>query len=89
MENSNKIERSEVWNSIYNVVKKMPLKDVDGDCIDAPSAATEIEQIIEKLLPIHNVVFSEAELKAKLEEQKEEIRQWLIDEDFEGLAERL
>ena len=40
-------------------------------------------------LTIPVVVFSEAELKAKLEEQLEETRQWLIDEDFEGLAERL
>jgi hypothetical protein len=40
-------------------------------------------------LPIPVVVFSEAELKAKLEEQLEETRQWLIGEDFEGLAERL
>ena len=44
---------------------------------------------IKQVLTIPNVVFSEAELKAKLEEQKEEIRQWLIGEDFEGLAERL
>lgn len=42
-----------------------------------------------KNLPIPLVVFSEAELKAKLEQQLEETRQWLIDEDFEGLAERL
>ena len=35
------------------------------------------------------VMFSEAELKAELDKQKEEIRQWLIAEDFEGLAERL
>lgn len=40
-------------------------------------------------LSIAVVMFSEAELKVKLEEQKEEIRQWLIGEDFEGLAERL
>ncbi len=45
--------------------------------------------VVKKYNDIHNVVFSEAELKAKLDEQKEEIRQWLIDEDFEGLAERL
>lgn len=49
----------------------------------------EIAENIVKLFTISPVVFSEAELKAKLEEQKEEIRQWLIDEDFEGLAERL
>ena len=40
-------------------------------------------------LNIHIVVFSESELKAKLEEQLEETRKWLISEDFEGLAERL
>lgn len=40
-------------------------------------------------LPINSVVFSEAELKAKLEEQKEEHRQWLEDEGYELLAERL
>ena len=51
--------------------------------------AIKDEQIKGETLPIDSVVFSEAELKAKLEEQKEEIRQWLIDEDFEGLAERL
>ena len=45
------------------------------------------EQINKLTIPV--VVFSEAELKAKLEEQKEEIRQWLIGEGFEGLAERL
>ena len=44
---------------------------------------------LEKALATSDIVFSESELKAKLEEQKEEIRQWLIDEDFEGLAERL
>ncbi len=44
---------------------------------------------IVKLFAIPFVVFSEAELKAKLEQQLEETRQWLIGEDFEGLAERL
>ena len=52
-------------------------------------AVDEIAESVVKLFSIHNVVFSEAKLKAKLEEQKEEIRQWLIGEDFEGLAERL
>jgi hypothetical protein len=49
----------------------------------------DFAQELVKNLTIPDVVFSEAELKAKLEEQKEEIRQWLIGEDFEGLAERL
>ena len=46
-------------------------------------------EAIKKALSSSDVVFSKSELKAKLKEQKEEIRQWLIDEDFEGLAERL
>jgi len=48
-----------------------------------------LENLLTEQCNIANVVFSEAELKAKLEEQKEEIRQWLIGEDFEGLAESL
>jgi hypothetical protein len=48
----------------------------------------DLENKLDKLI-LSGVVFSEAELKAKLEEQLEETRQWLIGEDFEGLAERL
>ena len=43
----------------------------------------------QKQLNLSGVVFSEAELKVKLEEQLEETKQWLIEEVFEGLAERL
>jgi len=42
-----------------------------------------------KLCTLPHVVFSEAELKAKLDEQKEEHRQWLRAEGYEILAERL
>lgn len=45
MEINNKIERSHLWEQIYNVVNRIPRKDVEGDALDAPSAATEIEQI--------------------------------------------
>lgn len=31
----------------------------------------------------------EAKLNKKLEQQKEDIKEWLISEDFEGLAERI
>ncbi|MBE7649142.1 hypothetical protein [Tenacibaculum finnmarkense] len=44
---------------------------------------------IKKQLRIGGVVFSEEELKAQLDEQLEVVKQWLISEDFEGLAERL
>lgn len=42
MEKSNKIERSEVWNNIYEVLARLDLKEVEGDFLDRPSAATEI-----------------------------------------------
>ena len=38
---------------------------------------------------IPDVSFSEAELNAKLDEQKESIRQWLEGEGYELLAERI
>lgn len=55
MEHSNKIQRSEVWEQIYKVVSKIPRKDVDADAADAPSVATELEELFLKLLPIHDV----------------------------------
>ena len=48
MENTNKVERSELWNDIYRIVNKIPRKEVDGDAVDAPSATTSIENLIEK-----------------------------------------
>ena len=46
MENKNKVERSELWNEIYAIVKQIPQKDVEGDAVDAPSATTSIEKLI-------------------------------------------
>ena len=48
MENTNKVERSELWNDIYRIVNQIPRKEVDGDAVDAPSATTSIEKLIEK-----------------------------------------
>lgn len=48
MDKSNKIERSKIWQQIYNIVEQIPIEEVEGDAIDAPSAATEIEQIFLK-----------------------------------------
>mgnify|MGYP003437561107 CR=1 FL=1 len=48
MENTNKVERSELWNDIYRIVKQIPRKEVDGDAVDAPNATTSIENLIEK-----------------------------------------
>jgi hypothetical protein len=58
MEKSNKVERSEVWHNIYEVLARLDLKQVEGDSLDRPSAATQIEDVIKKLLPIHNVSVS-------------------------------
>ena len=48
MENTNKVERSELWNEIYNIVRQIPRKEVSEDAVDAPSATTSIEQLIHK-----------------------------------------
>ena len=56
MEQSNRIQRSEVWEQIYKVVKTIPRADCDGmDAPDAPSVATELEVLFLKLLPIQHV----------------------------------
>ena len=48
MENTNKIKRSELWNEIYSIVKQIPRKEVAEDALDAPSATTSIENLINK-----------------------------------------
>lgn len=55
MEQSNKIERSEAWNNIYEVLARLDLKETTGDALDRPSAATEIEALFLKLLGLQNV----------------------------------
>ena len=56
MEQSNKIQRSEVWEQIYKIVKTIPRADCNGmDAPDAPSVATELEELFLKLLPIQHV----------------------------------
>jgi hypothetical protein len=80
MEKSNKVERSEVWNNIYEVLARLDLKQVEGDSLDRPSAATEIEDAIKKLLPIHNVrlsCFKEVFEKFQEIEHESEFYGWL------------
>lgn len=56
MEQSNNIKRSEVWEKIYKIVKTIPRADCKGmDAPDAPSVATELEELFLKLLPIQRV----------------------------------
>ena len=49
LEEVRKVERTELFDSIHSVVKQIPRKDVDGDAMDAPSCAYEIEQLFYKL----------------------------------------
>ena len=66
MEKSNKIERSEAWNNIYEVLARLDLKENTGDCLDRPSAATELEELFSKLLPsVSNSTLTQAEKYAK------------------------
>jgi hypothetical protein len=48
LEEVRKVERTELFNSIFSVIKQIPRKDVDGDAMDAPSCAYEIEQLFYK-----------------------------------------
>jgi len=50
MENINKIERSDLWNKIYEIVKQIPRKETVEDAVDAPSATTSIEKLFKTLL---------------------------------------
>jgi len=47
MERRNKIKRSEIWESIYAIVKQLPRKDSIGDAPDAPSITTELEKLFQ------------------------------------------
>ena len=53
MEESNRLERSEIWYMIYDIVKQIPRKEVQCDAVDAPSATTMIEELFLKLLPTY------------------------------------
>ena len=55
MKQSNKIQRSKVWEQIYKVVNMIPKKNVDCDAVDAQSATTALEELFLKLLPIHDI----------------------------------
>jgi hypothetical protein len=48
LEEVREVKRTELFDSIYSVVKKIPIEDVDGDAMDAPSCAYEIEQLFYK-----------------------------------------
>ena len=49
MEQNNNINRSDLWGRIYNIVKKLPRKDIIGDAPDVPSITTELEYFFKKI----------------------------------------
>jgi len=55
MEQSNKIERSEMYNDILDIIKQIPREKVTNDAPDAPSVAYELEQLFLKKLSLSNV----------------------------------
>ena len=48
LEEVRKVKRTELFKYILSIVKQIPRKDVEGDAMDAPSCAYEIEQIFYK-----------------------------------------
>lgn len=48
VEEVRKVKRTELFKSILSIVKQIPRKDVEGDAMDAPSCAYEIEQLFLK-----------------------------------------
>lgn len=48
MEETRNVERSDIWEQIYSVVKKIPREDVESDAADASSVASEIEELLLK-----------------------------------------
>jgi hypothetical protein len=67
MEKSNNIERSEVWKQIHNLVKQIPREECIGDAPDAPSVATELEELFLKLQRVSNL----AKFCQKIAKQKD------------------
>ena len=56
MEQSNIVQRSEEWEQIHSIIRELPIKNDTGcDAMDAPSAATEIENLFLKLLAMQRV----------------------------------
>jgi hypothetical protein len=59
MEQTNKVQRSELYNDILKIVKQIPRQNVDGDAMDAASASFEIEKLFFKKLQQHSVMQAE------------------------------
>ena len=44
-ETTNHTERSNLWNSIYELVKELPRANVEGDAVDYSSLTTSLEKL--------------------------------------------
>ena len=45
MEKTINLKRSDLWEEIYQIVKQIPRKDITDDAPDAPSVATDLEEL--------------------------------------------
>ena len=67
LEEVRKVERTELFNSIFSVVKQIPRKDVECDAMDASSCSYEIEQLFYKWQQEQNKkLYSEEETIQKI-----------------------
>ena len=74
LEEVRKVERTELFNSIYSVVKKIPRKDVECDAMDASSCSYEIEQLFYKWQQEQNKkLYSEEELREAFRQGEQNI----------------
>ena len=65
------IKRTELYNSILSIVKQIPRKEVEGDAIDAPSCAYELEQLFLKWQ--QEKMYSEEDLRQAFRDGQENI----------------
>ena len=81
MEESSKIERSELWTKIHDIVKQIPRAKIAFDAADAPSVATELEGLFLKnfslggvsgILP-DNKIYDLSELPSKQKKEMIEV----------------
>lgn len=50
MERTNNLQRSELWQQVHAIVKQIPIRQVEGDAMDAASASSNIEELFLKKL---------------------------------------
>ena len=55
MEQTSNVQRSEIFNDILKIIKKLKLEKTDEDSYDHPSVACELEQYFLKKLYITDV----------------------------------